>query len=192
MNRAIVGMRAPAAFVVTRHRITHPEEGPAQVAAHTGLHTTTVSRVLKRLREKQIYTDRQRLAHLRSLSERPDPKEVHFEVPNPEQFLQVLEGQLEAEVLLGGEDAAVHDGYNLVPEHHLVYVGPEGWSHAARAAEETLAKVAPRSAANLTVRETDPWLTSDASGRFVERGQRLLDYQESKHVQLARSLEDLG
>lgn len=234
-------MRAPAEFVVTRHRITHPEEPTARVADHTGLHPTSVSRVLERLRDQHIYTEDQKLAHLRTLSERPRPKEISFDVPNPTQLLEALEALWtppssgatpppwetapasseatdapdaraegaatssvatppsseatdphEAPFLLGGEDAAVHDGYNLVPEHHLIYIEPDHWSDVASAAKDVLARVAPASAANLTVRERDPWLTPDPTGRFVERGQRLLDYQESKHVQLARSLEDLG
>lgn len=185
-------VRAPAEFVVTRHLITHPDDAPSQIAEHTGLHATTVSRVLKRLQEDRIYTDEQRLVHLRSLAERPEHKEIDFEVPNPDQFIQMLEQDSEVGVLLGGEDAAVHDGYNLVPEHHLVYIDPGDWAEVAAAAEETLAKLAPRSGSNLTVREMDPWLTSEQTGTFVERGQRLLDYQESKHVQLARSLDEIG
>lgn len=191
MSSTSGGVRAPADFVVTRHRITHPDEGPARIAEHTGLHTTTVSRVLRRLREDHVYTEEQRLARLRALSERPDPKEVGFDVPNPEQFLQALE-ERGVPFLLGGEDAAVHDGFALVPEHHLVYIEPTQWSKIASIVRAVVGKVAPSSASNLTVREMDPWLRADETGRFVERGQRLLDYDESTHVQLARSLEDVG
>lgn len=76
------------------------------------------------MREEQIYTGEQRLAHLCTPSERPDPKEPSFAVPNPNQFLEALRSVADMNVLLGGEDAAVHDGYNLVPEHHLVSVDP--------------------------------------------------------------------
>lgn len=181
-------MRAPVEFIVTRHRITHPEEGPSDMARHTGLHLSSVSRALKRLKQENLLTEDQHLAHLRTLAERPRHKELNLYVPNPGQFLE----EMQHPFLLSGEDAAVHDGYDLIPERHLLYIEPDGWDAVGETVQEVLGRVAPRSKANLTVREQDPWLIADESGRFVERGQRSLDYQENKHVQLARSLDQLG
>lgn len=181
-------VRAPVEFVVTRHRITHPNEQPADVARHTGLHLSSVSRALGRLEGENLLTENQHLAHLRTLAEGPRHKELNLHVPNPEQFLE----ELQHPFLLSGEDAAVHDGYDLIPERHLLYIEPDGWDAVGETVQDVLGKVASRSKANLTVREQDPWLVADESRRFVERGQRSLDYQENKHVQLARSLDQLG
>lgn len=187
----IGAVRAPAEFVVTRHLISHPDDGPSELARHVGLHTATASRVLKRLQAAGIETDEQRLSHLRKLSERPHHKTIGFRVPNPEQFFAALD-TLGAGFLVSGEAAAVRDGIDLIPERHLIYVDEGAWEAVARAADETLAKIAPSSKANLTVKQADPWLCEDKTGAYVERGQRLLDYEQSNHVQLARSLERLG
>lgn len=116
--------------------------------------------------------------------------EFRFRAPNPKQWHR----QFDRTAWLSGEVAAAeHDGYNLVPERYLVYVDPKDWRHALQSALEIFADVAAPAQANLLIREADPWLNADDEKPFlVEKGQRLLDYASSRHVQILRGLRPLA
>lgn len=182
-------MAAPAEFLVLRHRLSHPSESQADLARHTHLDSSTVSRVLKRLDAKRLWTPHQRVEAMRTASRRPTHKTYHFRAPNPDQWNAAYDGP----AWLSGEPAAARDGYDLVPAKILVYVPPEALPQALRASQEIFAKLAPESRANLILREADPWLRADDEhDDLVERGQRLLDYAESKHIQLLQGLDEVA
>lgn len=180
--------RAPAEFVATRHLLTHPEDTPAMVAHHCGLHIQSASRALKRLQGGGIWHDQELLAHARTLAVRPPRKAVHFQVPNPDQFLKALR-KSKVRFWLSGEYAAALDGYDLVPERCLVYVRSPSMEGAIRAARDVMGKVTSGNQANVEIRLADAWLQLDPGSDLVERGQRLLDYEESRHVQILRSFD---
>jgi hypothetical protein len=50
---------------------------------------------------------------------------------------------------------------------------------------------APRDNANLVLKAMDPWLYEEPNG-YAERGQRMLDYADSKHIQLLMGLRQRG
>lgn len=71
----------------------------------------------------------------------------------------------------------------------MAYVGPDHVDGAVQAALAIFAKVTCAREANLDLRRADPWLVEDdAQPPFVERGQRLLDYEEDPMIPLARRL----
>lgn len=184
-ERQLQEVRSPVEFVVTRHLLTHPEESPAEMARHCHSNYASVALARRRLDKKGILSEEQRLAHLLTLPERPRGKILaSFRSPNPDAWLRTINRPY----WLSGEDAAAHDGYPIVPERHLVYVRPDDFHEAVQTALRLLGRIAYGPQSNLTVRQADPWLYLEPGEPWVERGQRLLDYIESQHVQLARSL----
>jgi hypothetical protein len=177
-------LRTPVTYVVLRHKMTHPDEGAAAIARHCHLHDHSVRSALKRIQEEGIWQDAEILHKLRSLKEVPPRKAFHFSIPNPDQFLN----SVTVPCWISGEFAAASEGYDLVPERLLVYVRPEDADAAAKAAQDEFAKVAPHSRANLTIALADPWLYLDSESDLVERGQRLIDYRDSRHIQILRGL----
>lgn len=181
-------MRAPAEFLVTRHLITHPDDGPSDIARHARIHVPTASNALGRIRtERELWTDEQLLTHLRGLPERPTWRTHALRLPNPQRWTE----QHDRRRLISGEPAAVLDGFDLIPERHLVYVEADTIEAALRSALDEGGALAPRDRANLILKTMDPWLYEEPDG-YAERGQRLLDYAESKHIQLLKGLRRLG
>ncbi len=180
-------MRAPAEFLVTRHLITHPDDGPSDIARHERIHVPTASNALTRIRNKHdLWTEAQLLAHLRTLAERPKWRTHGLRLPNPQRWVDNYAGRH----LISGEPAAVLDGFDLIPERHLVYIEADAVDQALQFALDEGGALAPRNQANLIVRTMDPWLYEEPEG-YAERGQRLLDYADSKHVQLLRGVKRL-
>lgn len=177
-------MRAPVLYVVLRHKMTHPDEGAASIARHCRLHDHSVRSALQRIKGEGIWQDAEILHRLQSIKERPPRKAFHFSIPNPHQFLNAVT----VPVWISGEFAAASEGYDLVPERLLVYVRGEDADAATKDALDEFAKVAPESKANLTIALADPWLHLDPVSDLVERGQRLIDYRESRHIQILRGL----
>jgi len=175
---------------VLRHLVAHPEDAPSQLARHTGLHADTASKTLKRLREQGIHDPEQALDRLRQTSRRPARRSVHFQAPNPLQWLRQYPGPF----LVSGQIAAAEvDGYDLVPGSLLVYVPGGDVDAAIRAATDVFAVVTAAREANLHLRVADPWLAADDTRpHAVERGQRLLDYEEDPLISLARRLTPSG
>ena len=179
-------VRAPAEFIVIRHRIAHPHESAYQTAKHTGLSNWTVAQVLHRISQENLVVEEQFVERLRAVIVKPEPKELHFRVPNPANWYRSFR---EDYLVSGDVTASEIDGFPLVPERHLVYVHERDLPHAVQAAMDSLAEVAPALKANLTLRVADRWLLPDDDHpKAVERGQRLLDYAASRQVQLVKGL----
>ncbi len=124
------------------------------------------------------------LVQLKSVRERPRHQQFAFKAPNPDQFLAAMK----APFWLSGEYAAAWEGFDLVPEQALIYIRREDAKSISAAAKESFAKVAPASKANVLVRIADPWMNLRPDEELVERGQRLLDYEESRHLQILKDL----
>jgi hypothetical protein len=180
-------VRAPAEFLVTRHLITHPDDGPSDIARHERIHVPTASSALIRIRaEHNLWTETQLLAHIRNIAERPKWRAHSLRLPNPQRWVDNYDGRK----LISGEPAAVLDGFDLIPERHLVYLEAAAMNQALQFALDEGGALAPLNQANLTLRTMDRWLYEEPIG-YAERGQRLLDYADSKHVQLLRGLKRL-
>ena len=177
-------MRAPVEFLVTRQLLSGTDVAPAEIARRCRLRASSVARAYHRIREKTALDDARLFRHLLGLPERPHWTTLHFHIPNPQQWQNRYDGPR----WLSGEVAAALEGYSLVPERWLVYLRPEDVEPAVEAAKTEYAKVAPPAKANLTLRATDPWMDLDPESDLVQRGQRLLDYWQSRHVQLTAEL----
>ncbi len=178
-------MGAPAEFVVIRHILTHPDDTPAEVAKHCSLRDATVRAALKRLLAADLIGhEGMLLDRLRHLPRRIKHRQYTFRAPNADQFLNGLE----APFWLSGEYAAAMDGYDLVPERAMLYIDADDLPAAVNAAQACYAKIAPASKSNIVVKLADPWLDLNPNTELVERGQRLLDYLDSHHIQLLREL----
>lgn len=179
-------MAAPAEFVIIRHLLTHPDDTPAQIAKHCFLHDTTVRAALKRLKDADLLGhERLLLQRLQDHLQRIRHRRYAFLAPNPDQFLTALN----VPYWLSGEYAAALAGFDIVPEQAMVYVTVDGLDAAARAAKDVYAKIAPESKANVVVKVADAWLHLDSDSETVERGQLLLDYQDSRHLQILKELD---
>lgn len=178
-------MGAPVAFVVGRHLLHHPNEGPAAIARHCHLHPGSVSSALKRLGDR--WRDEELVAHLQGQAAKPRPRRFAFRVPNPDQFLAAARRSGLA-YWLSGEHAAAIEGHDIVPERCIVYVRPDDMDDAVGLARSVMGRVAAPRQANVEVRLADEWLYLDPNDELVERGQRLLDYAESRNIQILRSL----
>lgn len=179
-------MAAPAEFVVIRHLLTHPDDTPAQIAKHCSLHDTTVRAAVKRLKEADLLGhDRLLLQRLQDHPQRIRHRRYAFLAPNPDQFLAALD----VPYWLSGEYAAALAGFDLVPEQAVVYLDAADLVAATRAAKDVYAKLAPESKANVVVKIADAWLHLDPGSETVERGQLLLDYQDSRHLQILKELD---
>lgn len=176
--------RPPADVLLARHWLTHPGEPAYKAARHIGIEPRTAQKAAERLRARHATTQPELIAFLRQ-NPLPRPKSAGFRHPQAERWLK----RTKLRFLLSGEDAAVVDGWDLVPHRHLVYVEPEDLQRAVDEILDEGARVADPADANLTIRVRDPWLTEDPKA-FAELGQRLLDYLESKNVQFLIQMRD--
>lgn len=177
-------MRAPVEFVITRHLLSDPAASPSRIARRCNLRAPSAARAYNKVRDLTDLREPRLFRHLLDVKECPHWTSLHFRMPNPEQWQNRYDGPR----WLSGEVAAALEGYDLVPERWLVYLLPEDMDAAVEAAKQEYAKMAPPSKANLTLRTADPWLFLDPDSDLVERGQRLLDYWNSRHVQLTAEL----
>jgi len=180
-------VRTPAEFVVTRHLLSHPNDTAMDVARDCHLDPSVASRVVKRLRDEGYWSPAQLVDHLKSLPERPARRAVTMRLTNPELWFRAYKGPYMA----SGEAVAANvDGIDVVPGRFLVYVPDHRAQEAVAAGLEVMGKLAPSSEANLEIRVADPWLRSGEQPNVVERGQRLLDYDESRQIQLLRVFKE--
>lgn len=186
MPKSLV-VRTPAEFVVTRHLLSHPNDTAMEVARDCHLDPSVASRVVKRLRTQGFWFPAQLVDHLKSLPERPSRRAVTMRLTNPELWFHAYKGPYMAS---GEAVAASVDGVDVVPGRFLVYVPREHAQEAVTAGLEVMGKLAPSSEANLEVRVADPWLRPGEQPNVVERGQRLLDYAESRQIQLLRVFQE--
>ena len=178
-------MNAPAEFVICRHLLSHRGESVAQMARHLDLHYSVVKAAKARLDENHVSEPDDLLRHALRLPRRPDHQERRFYLPNPENWFETFRGP----ALESGERVAADwDHVNLVPEHYLVYVSPQDAEAAYHAAVDNFGRVAAARHANLFIRIADPWLDAEADRPVVEKGQRLIDYEENASIRLARRI----
>ncbi len=177
----------PASFLVIRRLLSKPDLRPYALAKDLRIPISSAAAVYARLREENVAKHPRLLLERLRQMRRPDVQVFTFRAPNPDQWFRAFQHQ----AWLSGESAAAHDQLNLVPSRHVVYVQPEHVPDALAAAKAILADYAPRPAdANLEIRVADPWLRpDDEEPRLAEKGQRLLDYAESKHIQILLELE---
>lgn len=180
-------MRAPVEFVVTRHKLTHPDDSPSQSARHCNLHQASTSRAMSRLKD-EILDDARLLSQLLAQRTTPSWPAFYFRVPNPDNWIQAMKSPH----WLTGEAAAAIEGINIVPSRVETYIRRENADQAVDAARRSFAKASSPRDANLVIRIADPWLYLDEDDALVERGQRLLDYARSSNVQFAKELATLG
>ncbi|MFA5860396.1 MAG: hypothetical protein WDA16_01750 [Candidatus Thermoplasmatota archaeon] len=171
-------------ILLARHWLTHPGEAAYSAAAHMGIERRTIQDAADRLRER-VGTDEPSL--IRFLRENPIPqrKMITFRHPAPKRWLR----ETPIHHLLSGEDAAVIDGWDLVPHRHMAYIDLDDVQRAVDEILDTGGRVADAEDANLTLRVGDEWLYEEPK-RFVERGQRIIDYLSSKNVQFLLQLRN--
>jgi hypothetical protein len=181
-------VNAPAEFVVLRHLLSHPRDAPTEVARHAKLVESSVRLVLRRLKGEGLSSPGQWFEKLRSGRRRPEWRELRFQLPNPDNWYREFPGPLQ---ISGEVAAAEYDRLSLIPSRHLVYIHVSDQERAIEAVWRAFGLLCPnRERANLVLRISDPWLQPDSDDpRFVERGQRLLDYAESRHIQLLGALK---
>lgn len=197
-----MGSRKPTSFIVGRHLLTHPEDGVADIVRHTtprerpemGLDKGSVSKARRRLLDATNGEPTLLLKTILSLPERPRHKEVNLHVADAIRIHEAWHSRMPTPHWWSGELAAAElDGVPLMPAHVLVYVRGEDLDHCARfTIEEYYGRLAQKSDSNFTIRARDPWLYSDVAesgGYYVEKGQRLIDYRESKNVHLLKFTE---
>ena len=177
-------MRTPVEFVVTRHLLSIPDASPSDIARHCHVSLTSASRAYRKVRDLTDLRESLLFHHLLALKETPHWPTLYFRIPNPEQW----QNQYKGPRWLSGEIAAAMEDYDLVPERWLVYLHPDDVPLAVEAAKKEYARVAKPADANLAFRTADPWLYLDTESDLVERGQRLLDYWKSRHIQLTVEL----
>ncbi len=197
-----MGLRKPISFIVGRHLLTHPEDGVADIVRHTTpaddsdlrLDKGSVSHARRRLLDTTNGEPTLLLKTILSLPERPRYKEVNLHVADAVRIHEAWHSRMPAPHWWSGELAAAElDGVPLMPARVLVYVRTEDLDVCARfTIDEYYGRLAQRSDSNFTIRTRDPWLYSDVAesgGYYAEKGQRLIDYRESKNVHLLRSTE---
>lgn len=177
-------MRTPAEFVVTRHLLSNLEATPSTIAKNCNIRLTSATRAFNKVRDLTGLRESLLFRHLLDIRERPRWQSLYFHIPNPEQWMQ----KFQKPRWLSGEVAAAMEDYDLVPERWLVYIDPADVEEAVAIARSEYAKVAKPADANLVFRGADDWLHLDPESDLVERGQRLLDYWSSRHVQLTAEL----
>lgn len=181
-------MHAPVSFVVARHLLTHPADGPADLSRHCHLERSSATKALARLRKDAVETEAQLMAHLIRRNTVPHWSSFTFRLPNPDNWLQAVT----VDHWLTGEAAAAAEGMDLIPSRIETYVRREDMEDAMRTAKQVFAKAAAPRDANLILRVADPWMYLEADEPLVERGQRLFDYARSKNVQFAKEFARLG
>lgn len=177
-------MRAPADFIITRHLLGHPEATPGTLARDLGLHPATAHRVYARIERETALLPATLQHRLVRVAERPHWRSLPLQVPDPETWYRNYEGP----AWLSGEIAAEMDGYDLVAERWIVYVPQADLEAATRHVMDRFAKLARPKTCNLTIRSMDPWLRPDPRFELIDTGQRLYDYHDSDHIQLAKAL----
>lgn len=166
---------------VIRHLISHPADSAYGAAKHLRLPTRKVQRLCRSLNWRAGATDATLLRRLASLG--TAHRELCYALDAPSRWL----ARPAAPVSLSGEDAAAVEGLPIVPHRHLWYVAEEDVSLIDRDLRGCGAEPVGRDEANAILRVRDPWLM-DEPAPLVERGQRLLDYLESSHPALRRSV----
>lgn len=177
-------MRTPVEFVVTRRLLSEPAATPSDIARHGNVRLTSAARAYRKVRDLTGLRPSLLFHHLLELKERPHWPTLHFHIPDPEQWQNRYQGAR----WFSGEVAAALEGYDLVPERWHVYLPPDDVPGAVVAAKQEFARVAKASDANLVLCTADPWLHLDPDSDLVERGQRLLDYWNSRHIRLTAEL----
>ena len=184
--------RAPVEFVVLRHLLTHPGDTTTEMARHCHVSLSSASLALSRLREENPRPSGWDPAwlweRLLSARERPTWKTFRFHVPNPDNWVTAMRDR-HVPAWFSGEVAAAREGIDVVPNTVVAYVREQDMAAAFAVAKESFAKVSEANA-NLVIKVADPWLSFD--GEDVEKGQRLLDYNESRNIQLAKVIAQLG
>lgn len=176
--------RPTSVSAVARHLLSHPDESSYAAAKHLSIPTASATRAVNWLERNGVSAEAERL---RFLIANPIPsKQFHFRVPDAAAWLAAPPAPLS----VSGEDAAAVEGLDLIPHRHLLYVAPKDLERTVESLRAADADFADPDVANVTLRVRDPWLM-DEPAPLVERGQRLLDYRESRHPVVARSV-DLG
>lgn len=171
--------------LLARHWLTHPGESAYAAAQHMGdIERRTLQNAAERLRSRVGTDEASLIRYLRAHPIQPT-KTISFRHPAPERWLK----ETPIHHLLSGEDAAVLDGWDLVPHRHMAYVGLADLARAVDDVIDTGGRVADAEDANLTLRVGDKWLYEEPKS-FVERGQRILDYLSSKNVQFLIQLRN--
>ncbi len=177
--------KKPAAdTLLARHWLSHPGESAYQAAKHMGLQPRTIQKAAERLRGSIGSSDSALFQHL---LDHPIParKTINFRHPNPERWL----ARTRFPLLMSGEDAAVIDGWDLMPRRHLAYVDFDDLDGVATEIIAGGGRLVDSESANMVIRVGDEWLIEDPRG-FVERGQRLADYMSSGNVQFLIQLRE--
>lgn len=164
---------------VARHLLSHPGETTYRLARHLRLPFSTAHDARRRV-EADAGGDL--LAFLRARPIRH--RELCIAHPAPERWLA---GPPPAPMSIGGEDAAAVEGYGLVPQRHVFYVAEEDLNHLYWSLRDSGGEPVGPSEGNVLLRVRDAFLIDDPPP-LVERGQRLLDYLESRNIHLVRRL----
>ena len=178
-------MKKPAITdrLLVRHWLTHPEESAYEAAKHMNLSKRTVQFAAKRIKAR---TGIQRERLLEFLCENPIAhKNIGFYHPNPNVWLR----HPPVPVSLSGEDAAAVMGWDIVPNRHIFYIEATEVNTIVKSLLGSGGRLAEDMDQNISLRLRDKWMI-DEPVPLVERGQRLVDYKESKNIQLLAGLEE--
>lgn len=164
---------------IARHLLSHPGESTYRLARHLGFPFSTAHGARGRVEAKGVaFLDFLRAHPIRH-------KELVVDHPAPARWLA---GPPPAPLSISGEDAAALEGYDLVPHRHLFYVAEEDLNLLYWSLREQGGEPVGPGEGNVTLRVRDPYLMDDPPP-LVERGQRLLDYLESRNIHLLRGLQ---
>jgi len=178
-------MRRPALLdrVLVRHLLTHPEDSAYIAAKHMGLPIRTVQLAAKRIKER-IGLEHDFL--LKFLLINPIlHKRIELKHPNPNIWLR----KPPADISISGEDAAAVLGWDIVPNRHMFYVNEKDLEIIIKSLLDSGGRLSGKEQANITLCVRDDWLIDDPAP-LVERGQRLIDYTESKNLQLLKNIQE--
>jgi len=178
-------MRRPSITdrLLARHWISHPEDSAYEAAKHMRLPLRTVQLAAARLRNR-IGTGQDQL--LDFLMKNPiEHKSIRVRHPNPNIWLR----KPPVMISLSGEDAAAVNGWDIVPNRHTFYVEEKDLGLALKSLLDSGGRLSEKEDQNIILKVRDKWLM-DEPAPLVERGQRLIDYQESRNIQLLAGLEE--
>jgi hypothetical protein len=165
---------------IARHLLSHPDDTTYRLARHLRLPFSTARDARKRV-ESQAGGNL--LAFLRRHPVRH--RELFIAHPDPARWLG---GPPPAPFSISGEDAAAIEGYDLVPHRHVFYVAEEDLNQLHGSLRETGGEPVGPDEANVILRVRDAYLIDDPAP-LVEKGQRLVDYLESKNPHLIGRLQ---
>jgi hypothetical protein len=169
--------------LVSRHRITHPTDSAYKISRHIKLPLRTTQLATKRIRER-VGIEKEKL--LEFLIQNPIPhKRFEFFHPNPNVWLR----RPPVQISYSGEDAAAVLGWNLIPNRHILYVAEKDLDILLKDLLDNGGRLSGDNESNLSIRLRDKWMIDDPSP-LVERGQRLVDYRESKNIQILTGLQE--